>query len=470
MMYHTIIENAYVPSGDDMVKTCILIKDGLICGFVQSSEDIVAERTIDAGGNLVLPGCIDSHVHFMDPGFTHRETFATGTMSAAAGGVTTVIDMPCCSIPSVRDLPSMQNKLKAISPQGYVDFGLWGGVTGEDVREGNLDNVQKQADEGVIGFKVYMTPSVPTYPLANDAELFEIFKTVAKTKLPLGIHAENFTLCEYNVRKFKESGTLEGNAWEKARDVMAEKVAIQMCCTFAEYTGARMHIVHLSSGTGASVIEEAKKRGLQVTAETCPHYLLLDGREMLDKLGPLAKIAPPMRIQAEADLLWEKVQSRAIDFIATDHAPYELATEKEATGMNIWTSFPGIPGVETMVPLIVSEGYNKGRITLSRMVELLSRNAAVHYGLYPRKGSLELGADADFTFIDLKKKWMIDHSIMQSMGKYTPFDGWEVTGKVMKTMVRGRLVYDEGEFPEGPGYGEFVRRQTISALPTTIEF
>ncbi|NBK20903.1 MAG: allantoinase AllB [Spirochaetia bacterium] len=469
-MYQTIITNALVPNGDNMVKTSILIKDGTIVGFLQSSEGLEAEQVIDAKGNLVLPGCIDSHTHYMDPGFTHRETFATGTRSAAAGGVTTIIDMPCCSIPSVRDIPSMQNKLKAIEPQGYVDFGLWGGVTGEDVREGKLDNVQKQVEAGVIGFKVYMTPSVPSYPLANDAELYEIFKEVSKTKLPLGIHAENFTLCDYNVKKSKEAGLMEGNEWERARNVLAEKVAIQMCVSFAEDTGARMHIVHLSSGTGASVIEEAKKRGVHITAETCPHYLLLDGRESLDSMGSIAKIAPPMRIKAEANLLWSKVQNGAIDFIATDHAPYELATEKQAEGMNIWTSFPGIPGTETMVPLMVSEGYNKGRISLGRLVDLLSRNAAIQYGLYPKKGSLEIGADADFTFIDLNKKWKIDKSAMQSMGKYTPFDGWEGTGKVIKTMVRGSLVFDEGLFPQGPGYGKFVKRQTISVLPTTIKF
>ncbi len=470
MVMQTIVKNALVAVGDELIPSSILIADGKIFGIVRSSEGFEADTVIDAQGLAVLPGCIDSHVHFMDPGFTHRETFATGSRSAAAGGVCTVVDMPCCSIPSVRDLSSMDNKLRAITPQGYVDFGLWGGVTGEDVRLGNLAHVQKQADAGVIGFKVYMTPSVPTYPLANDAELFEIFKTVAKTGLPLGIHAENFTLCDYYVRAARDTGVLEGNAWERARNVMAEKVAIQMCVTFAEYTKARMHVVHLSSGTGACVIEDAKKRGLQVTAETCPHYLLLDGREMLDSLGALAKIAPPMRIKAEADLLWEKVLNHTIDFIATDHAPYEVATEKAAQGMNIWTSFPGIPGVETMVPLLVSEGYNKGRIGLQRLVDLLSRNAAIHYGLYPKKGAMEIGSDADLTFIDLEKRWTIDRNAMQSMAKYTPFDGMELKGKVMKTMVRGKLVFDDGRFPQGPGYGQFIKRQTISKLPNVITY
>lgn len=464
-----VITNANVPFGDDLVMSNILISDGKIAGIVSEFDSDTAE-VVDAQGLLVLPGCIDSHVHFMDPGFTHRETFMSGSHSAAAGGLTTVVDMPCCSIPSVRDLPSLFNKIEHIENQSFVDFGLWGGITGEDVQSGQLGNVQKQAEQGVIGFKAYMTPSVPSYPKANDAELLEIFSAVAPTGLPLGIHAENFTICDYNVAKIKNSGRTDGQAWEEARNVLAEKTAIQMCISFAEETGARMHIVHLSSGTGASLIENAKRRGIKVTAETCPHYLILDGHEVLNKMGSLAKIAPPIRVKAEGDLLWEKVISGAIDFIATDHAPYEIATEKKADGMDIWNSFPGIPGVETMVPLMVSEGYNKGRISMSRLVELLSKNAAIHYGLYPNKGSMAVGTDADFTFIDLDEEWTIKADEMHSMAKYTPFEGMKLKGRVKKTMIRGTMVYDNGTICVEPGFGKFLRRDKISSLRTTVSF
>ena len=469
MKIDLIIKNAKVPFGDNLVMSDILISEGKIAGIVSEwvSDD---SKVIDAEGLMVLPGCIDSHVHFMDPGFTHRETFKTGSHSAAAGGLTTVVDMPCCSIPSVRDLPSLFNKKEIIEKQSYIDFGMWGGVTGEDVQNGQLANVQKQAEEGVIGFKAYMTPSVPSYPKANDAELLEIFSTVASTGLPLGIHAENFILCDYNVAKIRKSGRTDGQAWEEARNVLAEKTAIQMCLSFAEQTGARMHIVHLSSGTGATLIEDAKKRGLSITAETCPHYLILDGHEVLNKMGALAKIAPPIRIREEGELLWEKVINGAIDFIATDHAPYEVSTEKLAEGMDIWTSFPGIPGVETMVPLMVSEGYNKGRISLSRLVDLLSKNAAVHYGLYPEKGSMMIGTDADFTFIDPDEEWVIRAEEMHTMAKYTPFEGMKLTGRVKKTMVRGILVYDNDKICVEPGYGRFVRRDKITSLSPTITF
>ena len=177
MRYDLLMKNCMIPDGDTTVAAEIAVKDGLIAAILQAGSGAEAEKELDIGGKLVLPGCIDSHTHFMDPGFTHRETFAHGTRGAAAGGVTTVIDMPCCSVPSVRDVPSLYNKLEKIAPQAYVDFALWGGVTGEDVRNDALDNVQKQADEGVVAYKAYMTPSVPSYPRSSDYELTEICYT-----------------------------------------------------------------------------------------------------------------------------------------------------------------------------------------------------------------------------------------------------------------------------------------------------
>ncbi|MEL7608636.1 MAG: allantoinase AllB [Bacillota bacterium] len=468
MPYELIVRNAAIVQGESLVTANILVEDGKIAGFVKNDEGIACRRSIDAEGKLTLPGCIDSHVHFMDPGFCHRENFRTGTEAAAAGGIATVVDMPCCSIPSVRDVPSLYNKLEALRGQAVVDFGLWGGVTGEDVSMGRLENVQAQADEGVLGFKAYMTPSVPSYPRSNDAELLEIFKAVAPTGLPLGIHAENFVMCDYYMKQMEAQGRKDGPAWAEARMTLAEKVAIELCISFAEYTGARMHVVHMSSGVGALLVEDAKKRGLKVTAETCPHYLLLNAEEAMTKWGPFAKIAPPLRSKEDNRVLWEKLISGAVDFIATDHAPYEIATEKTAANMDIWNSFPGIPGVESMVPILVSEGYNKGRLSLNRLVEVLCTNAAKHYGLYPKKGHLGIGADADFTIIDTKKEWVYSSKSMHSMAKYSPFDGMRFKGAVSKTIVRGNLVYADGHILGAPGGGEFVRRQSIQELDRAL--
>lgn len=470
-MYDVIIKNARIPQGDDTVLTNILVKDEKIAGFMQDLDGIDAKEIIDAEGHLTLPGCIDSHTHINDPGFTHRENFLTGTSAAASGGITTIIDMPCCSVPSVRSVENLEHKLEAIKDKAIVDYAMWGGVTGEDVRNGWLHNVEEQADYGVVAFKVYMTPSVPTYPRVTDPEMLEAFKAVAKTGLPIGIHAENFAMCDFYVKKFQAEGRMDAPAWAEARMPLAEKVAIQLGISFAEATGARLHIVHMALGEGAILVREAKKRGLDVTAETCPHYLTLNYKDAMSKFKQFAKIAPPLRSKEDNELLWQGLIDGSIDFIATDHAPYEIPTEKEAEGMNIWTAFPGIPGVETMVPIIISEGYNKGRLSLSRLVEVLSTNAAKHYGLYPKKGAMFIGSDADFTIIDLEREWTIDKDKMYTMAKYTPFHGFKVKGKPVKTIVRGKLVYDDTKGIVGhEGYGKFVKRQNKGKLERKLNF
>ncbi len=471
MSYDLIIKNANIPQGDRQVLTDILVNNGVIVGFAKDIDAEAAE-IIDAGGKLVLPGVIDSHTHFNDPGFTHREDFVTGTSSAAAGGVTMIVDMPCCSVPSVRSADNLFNKLNALEGKGIVDYAMWGGITGEDVRNNVLPEIiSEQVANGVVAFKVYMTPSVPSYPRVTDPEMLEAFAAVSPTGLPIGIHAENFAICDYFTNKLKGEGRLDYPAWAEARMALAEKAAIQLGISFAEETGARLHIVHMSTGAGNELIREAKLKGTKVTAESCPHYLTLNAVDAMTEFGTFAKIAPPLRTAKDNEVLWQGLADGTIDFMATDHAPYEIATEKDAPGMDVWTSFPGIPGVETLVPIMISEGYNKGRLSLSRLVELLCTNPAVHYGLYPKKGALEIGTDADFTIVDLEKEWTLDKDQMHCKPKYTPFHGMKLKGKVDKTIVRGTLVYDEALGVVGkPGHGEYVKRQTISELPRLLKY
>jgi len=471
-MFDLIIKNARIPQGEnDTVLTNILVKDEKITGFLQDVSGIDSKETIDAENNLVIPGCFDSHTHFMDPGFTHREDFFTGTSSAAAGGVTTIMDMPCCSKPSVRSVAQLENKINAIKHNAVVDYALWGGITGEDVREGALHHVQEQADAGVCAFKVYMTPSVPTYPRVTDPEMLEAFRTVAKTGLPIGVHAENFAMADFYAKKFEKEGRTDAPAWAEARNQLVEKVAIELCISFAEDSGARMHIVHMGSGIGAKLIGEAKKRGLDVTSETCPHYLVLDYHDAMTEHGAFAKIAPPLKSKKDNKELWEGLKNGSVDFMGTDHAPYEIITEKAKEGMTIWDAFPGIPGVETMVPILVSEGYNKGRLTLRQLVNVLSTNAAIHYGLYPKKGSIDIGSDADFTVIDLNHEWTIDQEKTYSKAKYNPLNGIKCKGRPIKTILRGKLIFDLEKGVIGKeGYGQFVKRQNIAMLPKNIRY
>ena len=469
MKYDVIVKNARIPQGDGTALTNILVKDEKISGVVDCAEGIEAREVIDAKGFLTLPGCIDSHTHFMYQGFNHRENFVTGSAAAARGGITTIIDMPCCSVPSVRSVKQMDLKRSLLARQALVDFALWGGVTGEDVREDRLDNVAAQADHGAVAFKVYMTPSVPTYPRVTDPEMLEAFRAVAQTGLAVGIHAENFAMCDFYVKKFQKEGRMDGPAWAEARMELAEKVAIELGISFAEAVGARLHIVHMSTGIGAKLIRGAKLRGLNCTSETCPHYLTLNYQEAMTKYGACAKIAPPLRTKRDNEELWQGLADGSVDFIATDHAPYELESEKRFEGMNIWTAFPGIPGVETMVPILVSEGYNKGRLTLSKLVDVLSKNAAIHYGLYPKKGAMHIGSDADFTIIDLDKEWTIDVKDEASMCGYTPLEGMKLKGRVAKTVVRGHVVFEDKVESTLSGLSDAELRSLVHEYPEEIQ-
>ncbi|KSU84682.1 allantoinase [Fictibacillus enclensis] len=467
-----ILKNAMIPQGDRTVITNILVHEGRITGFCNDIQTLNADKVLDMEGKLVVPGCIDPHTHFMDPGFTHRETFATGSRSAAAGGLTTIIDMPCCSKPSVRDGESFQKKIAPIRGQAYIDYCFWGGMTGEDARNGWIDNIYPQIDEGVVAFKVYMTPSVPTFPKVSDGEMLEIFQKVAKTGMPIGVHAENYDICTFYTEKLKNEGREDGPAWAEARMALAEKVAIELIISYAEATDARVHVVHMSTKEGVKLVREAKKRGVKVTSETCPHYLMLNAQDSMTERGTFAKIAPPLRGKDDNQAHWQALADGTIDFVGTDHAPYEIATEKAAADSSIWNSFPGIPGVETMVPILVSEGLNKGRLSLSRFVEVTSKNAAVHYGIYPKKGAMEIGSDADFTVIDLDHEWVIDEKQTESMAKYNPLHGIKLKGRPVRTILRGTVVYDyeKGGITGTAGYGEYVKRQSIQRLERMLKY
>lgn len=467
-----ILKNALIPQGDRKVKTNILVDNEKIVGFSNHVGSFQADRVVDIGEKLVVPGCIDPHTHFMEPGFSHRDTFDAAGRSAAKGGLTMHIDMPCTTKPSVRSREEFYEKLNAVKDKAVIDFAFWGGMTGEDVREGKLHNIQPQIDEGVVAFKVYMMPSVPTFPPVSDAEMLEIFREIAPTGLAVGVHAENFDICTFLAKKLEQEGRLDPTAWSESRPVIAEKTAIQLIISFAEEVNGRVHVVHMTSKAGIELVREAKKRGVKVTAETCPQYLVLNGEEALTKWGTFAKIAPPLRTKEDNEAFWEALADGTVDFVGTDHAPYNIETEKKAPGSTIWNAFPGMPGVEQMVPILVSEGLNKGRLSLSRFVEVTSRNAAIHYGLYPKKGSMEIGADADFTVIDLDRKYTIDKDDTLTKAKYTPYHGMKLKGIPVMTIIRGRTVYDadNGGILSEPGYGQFVKRQSIQRLERVLKY
>lgn len=392
---------------------------------------------IDAKGLLAIPGAIDPHVHFDTPGFEDREDFTHGTKAAAAGGVTTIIDMPCTSIPPVTSVKNLQNKLSIISSMAYVDFALWGGIAQNTMRgEDWFTNMEELWSAGVVGFKSYMISGMDTYRALTFMELGQVMQHAHKIGALVGVHSEDGKLIIERTEALKKEGKNSLQDYYFSRSEPAEKNGIVNAVALANQTKVRLHIVHLGSGEGAALIDLWKHKGLDLSVETCPHYLTFT-HEDFEKYGSLIKTAPVVKEKSDRDMLWKYLSEGGIDFISTDHAPCQLSEKK--TG-NAWTDYGGMPGVELMLPFAFSEGYLKKRFSLARLIEVTSSSAAKRFGLFPRKGAIAVGSDADIVLIDPKKKWKVSAKKMHSKAKWTPFNGQTFTGKIIYTILRGKPI------------------------------
>lgn len=422
-----------------------------------SSENNSNIKTIDGNYFLAMPGAIDPHVHFNTPGFEYRDDFEHGSTAAAFGGVTTVIDMPCTSIPPVTSVKNLDEKLEALNGRSFVDFALWGGIRGDDF-ENEID-VQKQINElseaGVAAFKTYLISGMTEFKDLTLEQMNLAMKYVSWTGKPLGVHAEDKTLV---TKRRAESQGINSNTWEaycNARDSKAEEKAIADLISIAKNSNIRIHIVHLSSRAGLEQIKNAKVQGLAFTSETCPHYLYFtQGDFNNQKIRNHLKTAPPVKFDDDSKALWNGLQYDDLSFVTTDHAGCDPAIGKISD--NFWKVYGGIPGVEHRVPFLFSEGFLKDKLSLEQTIKLLSTNAASYFHL-KKKGSLEVGKDADIALINLWKGDKVLSEQMHSKGKYTPFNGAFFNSKVERTYLRGKIIADKSSVPEeGLGFGKYI--------------
>ena len=456
-----IIKNAKIVENKELKEVTILIEAGKIKQIVSGNNiPTSVEEEIDAKGNIVFPGFIDPHVHFDDPGFTEREDFETGTRSAAAGGITTIIDMPCTSIPPVTTGKNFDYKLNIVKPKAYVDFAFWGGVTPEQVESGEYKkSLEELKDRGIAGVKFYTISGMELYPRMPVPDMDKAFRLMKEFNLVCAIHAEDYYLVDYYSHLMQEMGREDPESWSEGRTYEAEPEAIWSVVGITGKVGNKLHVVHLSTKEGLNVIRWAKAQGLNVSTETCPQYLIFTAEDF-KKLGSVLKIAPPLRKEEDREELWKGLKDGSIDFICTDHAAGKYPEEKSSP--NIWKNYTGIPGTQLAVPTMLHYGYHQGRLTLSEIQKLMSENTAKRYGLYPQKGIIKVGSDADFSVVDLDKEWTVEPSKLESKGKYSPFTGKMFKGKIYMTIVRGEVVYKEDKGIVGKrGYGEFVK--TMSA-------
>jgi allantoinase len=416
-------------------KADVLIKDELVAEIVEDGRAAPADAMFDARGLHVLPGVVDAHVHFNEPGRTEWEGFLSGTAAAAAGGVSTVCDMPLNCHPPTLDARSLALKRAAIAEHAYVDYACWGGVVPQ-----SLAHLGELHEAGVVGVKAFLCDSgLAEYPRVDEFSLLDIMQRCAELGLLLGLHAES-------AHHFDP----QASDWASSRPPAAEFEAVRRALEIARETGARVHFVHISTAGAARSIAHARRDGQDVSLETCPHYLALDESD-LQRLGAVAKCAPPLRSRGEVEQLWATVLDGTVDLIASDHSPCPPSMKD---GGDIWAAWGGISGVQTTLPILLTEGVYRRGLPLSRLVRLLSANPARRLGLYPRKGALAPGSDADLALVDLEHDFRLDAAELRTRWPISPFIGRSMRGHVVATFVRGTLVFREHSVQVEAGFGQ----------------
>lgn len=428
------------------MEASLAVADGVIVAVGDRGALPPAAEVIDARGRYVLPGVIDSHVHFREPGDEHKEDWDSGTAAAACGGVTTVLDMPN-SRPPTATVPALRLKQERAAAKARVDYGIFGLIARD-----NLAELPALAAAGVVGFKCYMGETVGKIPAPDDGVMLEAFETARALGLRVAVHAENDGIMQRHIARLKAGGRTDALAHVESRPEICAIEAVGRALVFAAWTGARLHVCHESCADVLPQIRDAKARGVDVTVETCPHYLLLAAEDMT-RLGSVLRMNPPVRARRHQEGLWRGLQDGTIDMLATDHSPH---TVEEKTRADIWEAISGFPGVETAVPLMLTE-VNRGRMTLERYVEWSSAAPARAWGLYPKKGALEVGSDADIVIVDMEREWTIRAAELHSKSRITPFEGMRTRGRPVQTLVRGRTVMREGEPVGAPGWGRDAR-------------
>jgi allantoinase len=432
--YDTIIRGGTVVSPNEVLLADVGIEAGTIVVIEPDLAGIVREE-IDAGGLHVFPGAVDVHVHFNEPGRTGWEGWATGSAAAAAGGTTTVVEMPLNAHPPTLDSAAFDAKRAAAEASSIVDFALWGGLT-----PSNLDHLEELATRGVVGFKAFMSNSgIDDFRAADDATLFEGLQRAASLGLPVAVHAENDTLTASLAARANAEGQTGVRDYLTSRPVIAEVEAIGRALLFAEATSCALHVVHVSTGRGLVLIAEARRRGVDVTAETCPHYLLFD-EDDAQTIGALAKCAPPLRPRSEVEALWSALAAGDVQIVASDHSPAPPEMKRGEDFFRIWG---GISGCQSLLTALVSTGHVERGLPITLLASVLAESPARRLRLAD-KGRLAPGYDADLVLIDLHDRHLVADEDLRYRHQHSPFAGQTFTGRMRRTIRRGQTVAVDG--------------------------
>ena len=453
MTYDLLIKNGTLVSSEGEVLMDIAVLNGKIAAQLTPGQDIDAREVIDAKGLHVFPGIVDGHCHMRDPGRMEREDFWTGTQAAAAGGITTVCEMPI-SIPPVYTAEILKQRAETVQPRALIDFALYGTAGFE-----NLDEIQGLADAGAVAFKTYLHPAEPgrekefTGLICPDSgSQYEAMEAVAKTGRRHCLHCETNEMVMMFTEKMKKSGRTDGLVHTESRPAVCEDSSVALSLAIGAVVDASMVICHMSSAGAVQLVKEAKARGVDVMAETCPSYIFMSD-EYLSEFGPYAKNNPPLRSEANRQELWDYIYDGTIDYIATDHSPWR----PESKDGGIFTANSGIASFDMFLPVML-DAINRDVISYSKAAAMLSEKPADVFGLGD-KGHLKPGFDADFVLVNMQGEFVFDMKKSYSKAGETMhvFDGKKLSGKIQSTWVRGTKVHEDGKTVAEAGYGQFVR-------------
>ncbi|MGX7023295.1 allantoinase AllB [Vagococcus hydrophili] len=455
MSFDLLIKNGLVILNEGEVTTEVAVTDGKIVAIGENLGE--SKEVIDAKGLIVSPGMVDAHVHITDPGGGFRdfwEGYVTGTRSCAKGGVTSFMEMPLNQVPATVNKESLEIKFAAGEGKLMSDVGSFGGLVPY-----NLDGgIQELNDGGVAAYKAFMATCGDRtiegdFMNVDDYSLYEGMKQIAKTGKVLAIHAENAGITDKLGEIAYQNGETTLKAYVETRPVFTEVEPIRRAILLAKETGCRIHICHVACPEGVDEVTKARQEGVDVTCETCTHYLYFETNE-LDSIGPIVKCSPPIRDKAVQNGLWEKVMTGEISFVTSDHSPCTPDLKDKENAFEAWG---GIPGVQNNVDVLFDEGVQKRGMSLKKFAEMIATNPAERFGLNS-KGSISIGKDADFVFISPNDSYVLKAEDLEYLNKISPYIGREIGAQVVKTVLRGQTIYSKETGVSEDAVGVFIKK------------
>ncbi|MEO7298027.1 MAG: allantoinase [Verrucomicrobiota bacterium] len=445
--FDLILRGGTIVTEEKLFRRDIAIADEKIVAL-ETKISGTTQKEIDVTDLHIFPGVIDSHVHFNEPGRADWEGFETGSRALAAGGGTLFFDMPLNAHPPTIDARSFDEKLFVAQIHSLTDFAFWGGLV-----PGNLDQLEEISERGVIGFKAFMSDSgIEDFSRVEDSTLREGMKRIAKFKKIVAVHAESEAMTKKLAAERIAKKQISVRDYLASRPIAAELDAIRRALEISAETGCALHVVHVSSGAGIALILEAQTRGVNVSCETCPHYLALTEDDM-ENLGAIAKCAPPLRSTNEQKNLWKPFAAGEINTIGSDHSPSPPEMKTDSNFFKVWG---GISSVQHTLPILISEAHVKREIALPLISKLISSNVASRFSLPKNKGRIAVGCDADFALVNLQEQFEVRTEDLFYRHKQTPYAGRKLRGRIVRTILRGQTIFLDGKIVAKPS-GRLVK-------------